>query len=86
MSYARFRRGVSDVYVYLDCGGYLNCCGCWLSEFSQPFYTTPDMVAHLEEHRAAGHVVPVNLVADLEDDRYENDAWIAEEQQKKVRR
>ena len=20
----------SDLYVYLDCGGYLNCCGCLL--------------------------------------------------------
>ena len=32
MSYARFGWNGSDVYVYLDSGGYLTCCGCVLQE------------------------------------------------------
>jgi hypothetical protein len=30
MSYCRFSH--ADVYVYMDVGGYLNCCGCILQE------------------------------------------------------
>lgn len=30
MSYSRFSH--ADVYVYMDCGGYLRCCGCILQE------------------------------------------------------
>ena len=65
----------SDLYVYLDCGGYLLCCGCPLGN-SFRAYRTADMVAHVEEHKRAGHVVRASLIPDLMADAKENDAWI----------
>lgn len=78
MSYARFGWDNSDVYVYLDCGGYLTCCACgrWASPWPK-FYSTDDMVAHLREHQSKGDVVPDDTFVELEADRAENDAWIA---------
>ena len=41
MAYSRFSH--CDVYVYMDVGGYLNCCGCilqasrWVEDASRPF-------------------------------------------------
>lgn len=85
MSYCRFcpadnRYGwpASDLYVYLDCGGYLSCCGCKLGNGSFAAYRTADMVAHVEEHIRAGHVVLENLVPDLLADAEENDKWMRE--------
>ncbi len=79
MSYARFGWDDSDVYVYLDCGGYLTCCGCSLSADSSfpAFYSTADMLAHLRQHRMLGHVVPQDALDQLRADRAENDVWIA---------
>jgi hypothetical protein len=61
MAYCRFTRQ-SDVHVYEDVGGGLTCCGCTLrgvgplgQDFNCP--TRSSMIAHLEEHRAAGHEV-----------------------------
>ena len=68
----------SDLYVYLDCGGYLNCCGCTLGKFSFRAYCTADMVAHVEEHKRAGHVVRESLIPDLMADAEENDKWMRE--------
>ena len=87
MSYARFGSSGSDVYVYLDVGGYLCCCACHLSENWQ-HNSTDEMIAHLEEHRAAGHCVPQDCIDDLLADKDENDEWIAnfdpvEEQRKR---
>ena len=76
MSYARFVEG-SDVYVFLACNGHLECCGCALKSDGR-FLTTDAMIAHLREHEAAGHDVPDHIYPDLEADREENDAWIAE--------
>lgn len=82
MSYCRFCPAdnpygwpPSDLYVYLDCGGYLLCCGCPLGN-SFRAYRTADMVAHVEEHKRAGHVVRASLIPDLMADAEENDAWI----------
>lgn len=75
MSYARFGSEGSDVYVYLDCDGYLTCCGCWLREPVRA-KTTADMLTHLGKHLAAGHVVPRSTIAALEADAEQNDAWI----------
>jgi hypothetical protein len=84
VSYCRFcpadnRYGwpASDLYVYLDCGGYLLCCGCPLGN-SFRAYRTADMVAHVEEHIRAGHVVRASLITDLMADAEENDKWMRE--------
>lgn len=66
----------SDVYVYFDIGGYLCCCGCCLGK-KWDFHSTDEMIAHLEEHRAAGHRVPQSCIDRLEDEREENDSKLA---------
>ena len=71
MAYARF--GYSDVYVFMNTGGYLDCCGCILGSEGQ-FFSTQAMVDHLADHRAAGHDVPPGIEEELwEDDR---DNWV----------
>jgi hypothetical protein len=69
MAYCRFTRH-SDVYVYEDVLGGLTCCGCTLrgvdrlgQDFNCP--TRGGMIAHLEEHRAAGHKVEEDTCQDL---------------------
>jgi hypothetical protein len=79
VSYCRF--GEADVYVYLDCGGYLCCCGCILpDEVDRQWqhHSTADMVAHLRKHQQADHDVPESVIAELEARREENDKWIAD--------
>jgi hypothetical protein len=79
MSYARFGPN-SDVYVYADVGGYLNCCGCILSNnrtAPSAFDTTAEMLEHLEQHKAAGHQVPDYCISGLKEDAEENDKWLA---------
>lgn len=73
MSYCRFSN--ADVYVYMDVGGYLCCCGCSLSDDGR-HYGTSDMVAHLREHIAKGDDVPDDVIPALEADAAENDAEI----------
>lgn len=90
MSYARFGWDNSDVYVFLDVGGYLTCCGCILEPSgpdplafsSARFHTTAEMLAHLDEHRAAGHCVAEETIESLRADADENDQWIVEAQTK----
>jgi hypothetical protein len=78
MSYARFGEKECDVYVFLHTGGFLSCCGCWLEpEWDPAFATTAEMIAHLEAHKAAGHLVPDYTFDELRADALENDAWIA---------
>lgn len=77
MSYARFGAGGSDVYVYADTCGYINCCGCWLYDKGFQAFTTDEMIAHLNEHRAAGHTVLDDTYEGLRADAQENDEWIA---------
>lgn len=85
MSYCRFSD--ADVYVYLDVGGYLNCCACSLGKledgdlFPESFYATAtdDMLAHLQLHRDAGHDVPDYAIERLREEREENDAWMAKQ-------
>lgn len=79
MSYARFGAGGSDVYVYADCGGYINCCGCCLYSDGFRAYSTDEMIAHLNEHRDAGHTVLDDTYGGLRDDAQENDEWIKAE-------
>lgn len=69
MSYARFSD--ADVYVYMSVSGYLSCCGCWLGD-EWNFTSTDAMIAHIQEHRKAGHDVPDNLEDALRADDEEN--------------
>jgi hypothetical protein len=52
-------------------GWYLREAG---EHIEQRFTTTAGMIAHLEAHRAAGHVVPDDCISDLLADAAENDA------------
>jgi hypothetical protein len=77
MSYARLAED-SDVYVFRCVYGALECCGCSLSKNHWArFDTTDAMLAHLDEHKAAGHDVPERAIVRLIEEREENDAWIA---------
>ena len=61
VAYSRFVE--SDVYVFVSVAG-LTCCGCFLGD-RWDFYSTQQMVDHLEEHIAAGHNVPPTLIPEL---------------------
>lgn len=86
MSYARFGWDGSDVYVFAHVEGYLCCCACCLQD-DWKHRSTDAMLKHLHGHVAAGHTVPTYTITELEQDRAENDAWLAEaaaENQKEV--
>lgn len=71
MSYARFSAD-SDVYVFLNTGGYLDCCYCSLSAAPRTSFrcaTVTDMVDHLAEHVAAGDKVEPRVFGLLEIER-----------------
>lgn len=81
MSYARFGWDDSDVYVFLNISGFLDCCGCSLEAWGEMtrYETTADMLAHLEHHRHEGHTVPERCIERLKADATDNDRWIAQE-------
>ncbi|MGZ9829885.1 hypothetical protein ACXYTP_23510 [Tsukamurella ocularis] len=60
MSYARFS-AESDVYVFAHYQGFVQCCGCILGD-EWDFHTLDALLAHLQEHVAAGHTVPADLL------------------------
>jgi len=61
MSWARFSAD-SDVYVYEDVAGYINCCGCSLEDPRETNFTeAAPLKAHLDRHVAAGHKVPARV-------------------------
>ena len=69
MSYARFGED-SNVYVYLIDDGWLTCS----SRHDEDFYaeSTAEMVEHLEAHKAAGDLVPDDVIPTLWRDDAEN--------------
>jgi hypothetical protein len=73
LSYARFSEGESEVYVYRHIFGDLRCCSCRILANHLDFValTEEDMLAHLNEHRALGHLVPdrafTRLQAEIQD-------------------
>lgn len=76
MSFVRFGVEGSQVYIFEEAGETKVCCGCALTPgVGWPeFFRTHDlaaMLAHVAEHRAAGHVVP-----DWVDDIL-RDEWVA---------
>lgn len=64
MSYCRFLD--ADVYVFASTTGAFECCGCWLGDHSFRTPSRTAMIAHLGEHRAAGHHVPDYVFAEFE--------------------
>ena len=65
MAICRFGDG-SDVYVFYNVHGGIECCGCRLSDvcgFNAK--NEAEMIAHLAYHRAAGHRVPPEAFEDL---------------------
>lgn len=82
MSYIRFGSDGSDVYVYLDVGGYLRCQHTRLRPSKLGgedgiATTTAEMVTHLKAHLAAGDCVPDGVIEDLESRAKENDRWMS---------
>lgn len=75
MSYCRFS-DTSDVYVFYSVGNFLDCCGCQLpgNEDSRSFEARrfSDMIAHLEEHIAAGQMVPDGVIDNLREEAAED--------------
>jgi len=71
MSYCRFAWDGSDVYVFPTNNGQedvIECCGCKLvgHEWGHFDCKTPEeMIAHLAEHRKAGHFVPFYAIERL---------------------
>lgn len=83
MSFVRFGSDGSQVYIYDDVRGFKICCFCGLAEVTEDAaggqhwgdFRTNDldaMLAHVAEHRAAGHMVPDWL------DQVLRDEWDAE--------
>lgn len=73
MSYARWARNGSDVYVFAHIDGQIQCCGCpLLDDRSFDAWSTEAMVDHLAEHVGAGHTVPDRLVERLREDDEKN--------------
>ena len=85
MSYVKFGWEKSDVYLYGGADGpegprFIVCSGCLFyrsdpeDPFSSPgveFYSEYSMLAHLDEHRKAGHTVPQSAA-----DKIKEDDWI----------
>ncbi len=66
MSYCRMS-SKSDVYVYLGAEG-LVCFGCELEHTALNFVATrrTEMISHLREHKAKGHLVPNKALGRLD--------------------
>jgi hypothetical protein len=78
MSYCRWSDD-SDVYIYEVVAGGVECCACWLlnpqpgtapaiDRPSARIMTRSALIAHLLEHRAAGHKVPAGLIDGIRED------------------
>lgn len=82
MAYSRWGWDGSDLYIYMDTGGYLNCTACPLMplaenakiKMNQSFhaYSTMDMIDHLGEHMDAGHNFPDSVIPDILSDDEDN--------------
>lgn len=67
MAYARFSKD-SDVYVFLNVGGFLDCCGCSLHKNAK-FYSVEELLQHLEVHKQGGDKVPEYCIERLKEDK-----------------
>ena len=65
MAYARYGQD-SDVYMFETGVAEIECCGCRFSPSRSPsFRTRSEAIAHLRNHRSAGHKVPDWAFEDL---------------------
>jgi hypothetical protein len=60
VSFERFSS--SDVYIFEHVSGFIECCGCWITEPEDPqifgfarLKTPREALAHLDAHEQAGH-------------------------------
>ncbi len=74
MSFVRFGVDGSQVYIYDDIDLGPHCCFCALAEQDFSTRDLDAMLAHVAEHRAAGHVVPAWVDDVLRDEWDEADA------------
>lgn len=77
MSIIRFGVDGSDVYLYEDCERYINCCFCQLSSESRHLGSVAETLAHVQDHRDAGHHVPSYVDEYLLAEREQLDDWLA---------
>lgn len=73
MSYLRFLEG--DAYVFMNVGGWLECCACFLEKEDWGSFeadSTQKMIDHLTEHKKAGHRIPDHVFEELWRDDGEN--------------
>lgn len=82
MSYARFSDD-SDVYIYEHANGFIECCGCLITEPEPPewagFYkanTAREILHHIYAHLSLGHKVPERCIKRIEDEHPDLDAQI----------
>ena len=81
MSYCRFYD--SDAYIYEHVGGFIECCGCFITEPEDGelvgFYranTAREMLAHIDEHIAAGDYIPQSAIERIKADNPDLDRQI----------
>lgn len=67
MALCRFGWDGSDVYVYYDVGGFINCCGCPMQEESFHADTEQQMIDHLRAHQKRGDHIPDDVFEELEE-------------------
>lgn len=96
MSFSRFGWEDSDVYVFEHVGGFIQCCGCAISEdeislesFGMYDADTPrEMLSHLDRHEEVGHNVDYarkNILAEYEDLDVTIEPYVrSEEEQKRM--
>lgn len=65
MALCRFGWDGSDVYVFYDIGGFINCCGCKMQDKSFHADTEQQMIDHLREHQKRGDHVPADVFEEL---------------------
>ncbi len=73
MSYSRFLS--YDVYVFMNVGGFLDCCACILAHEDWESFqagNTQTMVNHLKKHELSGHKIPSDIYDNLWADDKEN--------------
>lgn len=71
MSYCRFGWDGSNVYIFENVNGSLECCGCSLDDYRHGQWNWTDIAeffAHLNEHIARGDTVPPTVIGEITED------------------
>lgn len=82
MSYARMSDD-SDVYIFSHAGGFIQCCGCSITEpedyedvgFAN-LKTAREALEHLDKHVALGHTIPDRAFKRIREEHEDLDAPI----------